>query len=90
VFILSVSVTLYLAYGTKGFRPTIWGKLTTVSETLCVSLFLLFNLLRRTHWALDLAVWTTLALLLISGFDYLRRTVRRVRAEEPQTRSVRS
>ena len=88
VFILSVSVMLHLAYGTRGFRPSIWGKLTTVSESLCVGLFLVFNLLGRTHPVLAVAIWTTLGLLLVSGFDYVRSTVRRVRAEEPQTRSI--
>lgn len=84
VFIVLVALMLYLAYGTTTFRPTIWGKLTTVSESLCVGLFLLFNALGRHHLVLDLAVWVTLGLILVSGFDYLRRTVHRVGAEEPR------
>ncbi len=82
VFIVAVALMLYLAYGTTRFRPTIWGKLTTVSESICVGLFLLFNELRRGHAVLDVAVWTTLVLILLSGFDYLRRTIRRVGAGE--------
>ncbi len=86
LFIVAVALMVYLAYGRTSFRPTIWGKLTTVAESLCVGLFLLFNQLGRKHFVLKLVVWATLGLILISGFDYLRRTVRRVRAEEPRTR----
>lgn len=89
VFIVIVAAVLYLAYGTKGFRPSIWGKLTTVCESVCVALFLLFNQLGRSHRVLHVVVWTTLLLILISSFDYLRTTVRRIRVEEPQARSVR-
>lgn len=88
VFIVIVAVGLYLAYGTTRFRPTIWGKLTTVAESVCVALFLLFNQMGRSHRVLAVAVWTTLALLMISGFDYLRSTVRRIRDAEPQARRV--
>jgi hypothetical protein len=35
---------------------------------------------------LDAVVWTSLALILISGFDYLARTVRWLRASEPRSR----
>jgi len=87
VFIVAVALMLYLAYGTTRFRPTIWGKLTTVSESACVGLFLLFNQFEREHAVLDAAVWVTLSLILISGFDYLRLTVRRIGAEEPRSRS---
>ena len=87
VFIVAVALMLYLAYGTTRFRPTIWGKLTTVSESLCVGTFLLFNQLGRAHPVLDVLVWVTLALILVSGFDYVRRTVRTVGTEEPRPRS---
>ncbi len=85
VFIVAVALMLYLAYGTA-VRPTMWGKITAAGECLCLGLFLLFNALRRDHIILDIAVWITLALILISGFDYLRRTVRKVGAEEPRAR----
>jgi len=85
VFIVAVALMLYLAYGTAG-RPTIWGKVTTASECCCLGLFLLFNALRRDHIVLDIVVWITLALILISGFDYLRRTIRKVGALEPRPR----
>lgn len=89
VFIVAVALMLYLAYGTTKFRPTIWGKLTTLAEGTTLGLFLFFNQLQRKHAILKVAVWVTLALILISGFDYLVRTIRKVRAEEPRAPSDR-
>jgi cardiolipin synthase len=87
VFIVSVSLMLYLAYGVSKFRPTILGKVTTLGEILTIGAFLLCNHLRTEHWALTAACWTTLTLILLSGFGYLWRTVGMVRAEGPEARS---
>lgn len=84
LFIVSISVMLYLAYGTSRFVPTIWGKLTTLSESLLIGVFLLFNHLDRQHPVVDLVVALTLTLTLISGFHYLWRTVGIVRTEGPR------
>jgi cardiolipin synthase len=87
VFIVSVSLMLYLAYGVSKFRPTILGKVTTLGEILTIGAFLLCNHLRTEHWALTAACWTTLTLILLSGFGYLWRAVGMVRAEGPEARS---
>jgi cardiolipin synthase (CMP-forming) len=84
VFIVAVSLMLYLAYGVSKFRPTLLGKTTTVAEILTIGLFLLFNHLGHEHWILQAACWTTLTLTLLSGFDYLGRTVGMVRAKGPE------
>jgi cardiolipin synthase len=81
VLIVSVVLMLYLAYGLTDFRPSLFGKLTTVAEILTVGLFLLFNHLGTRHRALDLAVYTTLVLVWISGLHYIWWTVGRVRAQ---------
>ena len=81
VFIVSIALMMYLAYGTARFRPSIWGKLTTLAELLTVSVLLLFNQLGRSHPVLETVVWVTLSLILVSGFHYLWGTVRMVREE---------
>ncbi len=81
VFIVSVALMLYLAYGATRFEPTIWGKITTVVEIVTIGVFLLFNHLRTRHPVVDLMVWLALLCVLGSGLHYLWRTVRRVRAE---------
>lgn len=90
VLIVAVCLMLYLAYGVTRFQPTRTGKVTTVSETLCLGLYLLYNRMGRSHWLLELFVWLTLTLTLISGFHYLSRTVRMVRAQGPDTHTGRS
>lgn len=82
VFIVVTALALYLAYGMGRFVPTIWGKLTTVAEVLTIGVLLLLNALGRTHPIFDVAIWTTLALILFSGFHYLWRTVGLMRATE--------
>jgi cardiolipin synthase len=88
VFIVSISLMMYLAYGSTRFTPTIWGKLTTLAEIITLSLFLLFNQLGMRHLTLEIAVWVTLALILISGLHYLWLTGQTVRAEEEETSAM--
>ena len=83
ILIVAVALMMYLAYGQTRFEPTVWGKLTTVSEALTIGLFLLANALGVSHPLLEVAVWVTLALILISGFDYLFRTGAAVRRDGP-------
>jgi cardiolipin synthase len=81
VFIVSVALMLYLAYGATRFEPTLWGKITTVVEIVTIGVFLLFNHLQVQHAVVEAMVWLALACVLGSGLHYLWRTVRRVRAE---------
>ena len=82
VLIVSVALTLYLAYGQTRFLPSIWGKLTTVAESVTVGAFLIANFLGRTHAVVPLLVWVTLGLTLVSGFHYLGRTMRMVERQD--------
>lgn len=82
VFIVSVALMLYLAYGHTKFRPSVLGKWCTAAELVTIGAVLLFNDLGRRHPLIDAAVWTTLALTLASGFHYIWRTVRTVRAAD--------
>jgi cardiolipin synthase len=66
VLIVCVAVLLVLGHQQRMFPPSIWGKLNTLAETVTVSLFLLYNTLHRDHIVLDVMVWITLALTLVS------------------------
>jgi cardiolipin synthase len=83
VFIVAVALMMYLAYGRTRFEPTAWGKMTTVAEMVTIGSFLTANALRVTHPVLDGLVWITLALILLSGFNYLWLTGRAVWEEGP-------
>ena len=87
VLITLTAVLLNLAYGQTRFQPSVWGKVTTGAELVTTGIFLLCNHLERTHFMVPVAVWTTLALILISGFHYLWRTVRQVREKGPDRAS---
>ncbi len=76
VLIVLVAALLYLAYGTTHFVPSVLGKLTTLAEATTVGWTLWCNAVGRNHPGLQLAIWITLGLILLSGLDYLRRTVR--------------
>lgn len=78
VLILAVALLLYLTRAQTRFPPSIWGKLTTTAEFLTVALYLLFNTLGRSSALLEGMVWLTLTLILLSGFHYLARTIRRL------------
>lgn len=81
VFIVTVALMLYLAYGHTRFRPSVWGKVTTFVEAVTIGLFLLFNHLETRHPVLRGAVLTALLCIVGSGLHYLWGTVRKVRAE---------
>jgi cardiolipin synthase len=84
IFIVLIALLMYLAYGRTRFEPTVWGKLTTIAEALLIGIYLLANAIGQTSIALDVAKWTTLALILYSGFHYLFHAARMVRDEGPE------
>lgn len=78
VLIVCVALVLFLAYHQTRFRPSIWGKLTALSENVTIGCFLLANSFERGIAVLTPLVTLTLGLTLISGFHYLGRTIRRI------------
>ena len=83
VLIVAVATLLYVTRTQTRFPPSIWGKLTTTAEFLTVALFLLFNRLGIGGRVLDGMVWVTLAMILLSGFHYLGRTIRMLSPQKP-------
>ena len=79
VLIVGIALMLNLAYGQTQFRPSIWGKITTGAELVTAGLVLLCNDLMLSPPIVTVAIGTTLALILVSGFHYLWRTVRQIR-----------
>jgi cardiolipin synthase len=74
VTVAVVSLTL----GPRTFSPSIYGKIATAFYIVTVAVVLLFDFLRRTSILVDVLVWSSLAITLISGFHYtvhLRRTL---------------
>ena len=70
VVIVAVVAIVNLAVGPRTFRPSIWGKLATATYILTSIAVMYFNYLREPSLIVDIAVWVSLAVTLISSTDY--------------------
>ena len=75
VIVITVAI-VNIVMGVRTFRPSIWGKIATaVYLGACVDL-MWFNVLGRDSVWVDLGVWASLAITLISGFHYIWHAAR--------------
>ncbi|MGH9870657.1 MAG: CDP-alcohol phosphatidyltransferase family protein [Candidatus Polarisedimenticolia bacterium] len=82
LFILLISVVMFMALGRTRFSPSVLGKLTTTVQILTVSVILLGNYLGRETFVVGpVLIWTSLALTLASGFHYIYLATRLANAE---------
>jgi cardiolipin synthase len=65
-----------LAVGPRTFRPSIFGKAATAIYVFTGVVTLYYNYLRVTSPVVRVLAYTSLAITLLSGFDYLRRSTR--------------
>ena len=73
VVIVSVVAVVNLAIGHRTFRPSIWGKGATATYIVTSVVFMYFNYRRETSILIDVMVWLSLAMTLISSGDYFIR-----------------
>ncbi len=73
VVIVGVVAVVNLAIGPRTFHPSIWGKLATATYIGTGVAFMGFNYLQRTSPIIDIGIWLSLALTLISSGDYFLR-----------------
>ncbi|HSP90503.1 MAG TPA: CDP-alcohol phosphatidyltransferase family protein [Vicinamibacterales bacterium] len=74
VTVAIVSLTL----GPRTFPPSVYGKVATALYIVTIAVVLLFNFLGQPSVVVDIMVWVSLAITLLSGFHYtvhLRRTL---------------
>jgi cardiolipin synthase len=70
--VLTVAV-VNLAVARRTFRPSMLGKAATVIYVFTCGLTLIANYLRVHSVIVTIAIWTSLAVTLASGFDYVFR-----------------
>jgi cardiolipin synthase len=75
VIVLTVAI-VNLAIGRRTFRPSIFGKIATATYILTAVVAMWFNYLRYHSVIVDLFVWASLAITLISGFHYISHASR--------------
>jgi cardiolipin synthase len=85
VIVLTV-VIVNLAIGRRTFRPSIFGKVATATYILTAVVAMLFNYLRYHSAIVDLFVWASLGITLVSSFHYIWHAARII--DEPSRTST--
>ncbi len=78
VVIVGVVAIVNLAVGPRTFRPSLLGKATTAAFIVTSVVVMFFNYRQETSIIVDLGIWLSLALTLVSSADYffkLRRLI---------------
>jgi cardiolipin synthase (CMP-forming) len=70
IVIVGVVAIVNLAVGPRTFRPSIFGKLATATYIVTSVVVMYFNYLGTPSPFVDLMIWLSLALTLISSADY--------------------
>jgi cardiolipin synthase len=83
VVIVGVVAIVNLAVGPRTFRPTLLGKAATATYILTSVVILYFNYRRTPSMVVDVFVWASLALTLLSSADYVVKLRRLVSEREP-------
>jgi len=78
--VLTVAI-VNLAVARRTFRPSLLGKTATVVYILTAGVTLFFNYLNQKSPVVRVFIYLSLAITLVSGFDYLFRVMRRSGAE---------
>lgn len=80
IVIVGVVAVVNLAIGPRTFRPSIWGKGATGAFMLTSIVVMIFNYLGTRSVLIDIGVWVSFGLTVISSADYMIR-LRRIIAE---------
>jgi len=70
VIVITVAI-VNIVMGVRTFRPSLWGKIATATYLVTCVVVMWFNYLGRDSILVDLAVWSSLAITLLSGFHYI-------------------
>jgi cardiolipin synthase len=73
--VLTVAI-VNLAFGPRTFRPSLYGKVATATYIFTAIVAMLFNYLRYHSVVVDLFVWASLAITLVSGLHYIFHATR--------------
>jgi len=73
--VLTVAI-VNLALGPRTFKPTLLGKGATALFIVTCVVVMYFNYLGRTSVVVDTFIWSSLAITLASGIDYVFRVAR--------------
>lgn len=83
VVIVATVAIVNLAVGRRTFRPSIFGKIATATYMLTVVVAMFFNYLGYHSVFVDIFIWASLAITVLSSLHYIRHASRII--ETPQT-----
>jgi cardiolipin synthase len=75
VIVVTVAI-VNLAVGPRTFRPSIYGKVATATYIVTAVIAMLFNYLGYHSIFVDVAIYASLAITLVSGVHYIRHAAR--------------
>ena len=81
VIVLTVAI-VNLAIGPRTFRPSVFGKIATATYIVTAVITMLFNYLRYRSVVVDVFVYASLAITLVSSLQYISHAARII--DEPQ------
>ena len=76
VVIVATVAIVNLAIGPRTFRPSIYGKVATATYIITAVIAMFFNYLGYHSLFVDVAIYASLAITLISGLHYIRHAAR--------------
>jgi cardiolipin synthase len=80
VVIVATVAIVNLAVGRRTFRPSIFGKAATATYMMTVVVAMFFNYLGYHSAIVDLFVWASLTITLVSSLHYIRHASRIIEA----------
>ena len=83
IVIVATVAIVNLAVGRRTFRPSIFGKMATATYMLTVVVAMFFNYLRYHSVIVDLFVWASTAITLVSSLHYIRHASRIIDTPQP-------
>jgi cardiolipin synthase (CMP-forming) len=85
IVIVGVVAVVNLALGPRTFRPSLWGKLATATFIVTSVVVMFFNYREERSILIDLFVWLSLALTVISAGDYFWKLRRLINEPQPSS-----
>ena len=81
MIVLTVAI-VNLAVGRRTFRPSVWGKVATATYIVTGLLFMLANYLGADWPMLDVAIYASLAITVVSSLHYIGYAARMINAAD--------
>jgi cardiolipin synthase len=81
LIVLTVAI-INFAVGRREFRPSIYGKIATATYICTCVILMYFNYLQRSSRLVDVSIYASLAITLISGFHYVVHATRIINQSE--------